>query len=58
LNQRALAEQAGEIEPPEAIVSDMALIAVPPKKQPRVKAPVAMKVRKPARKRHRCASRV
>jgi hypothetical protein len=40
LNRRALREQA------EVVVSDTALVAVPPKKQPRAKAPTAPKAKK------------
>jgi hypothetical protein len=44
LNRRALREQADQVEQSEALASDTASVAIPPKKRP--KAPAAPKVKK------------
>jgi hypothetical protein len=46
LNRRALRKQADGIEQSEVVVSESALVAVPPKKQRRAKAPASPKVKK------------
>ena len=46
LNRRALREQADQVEQSEALTSDTAVVAIPPKKPPKTKAPAAPKVKK------------
>jgi len=46
LNRRALREQARQVEGSEAIASDTALVAVPPKGHPKARKPAVPKVRK------------
>ena len=46
LNRRALREQADQVEQSEALTSDTAVVAIPPKKLPKTKAPAAPKVKK------------
>ena len=55
LGRRALREQSDQVEQIEAPVSDMAVVAAPPKKQRKLKTPAAPKVRTPRAKRHRPA---
>ncbi len=46
LNQRASREQVDQVKQSEALVSDTARVAVPPKKQPKAKTPAAPKLKK------------
>ena len=51
LNRRALREQADQVEQSEALTSDTAVVAIPPEKPPKTKAPAAPKVKKPRAKK-------
>ena len=46
LNRRALREQTDQVEQSEALASDTAVVAIPPKKPPKTRAPAAPKVKK------------
>ena len=46
LNRRALREQADQVQASEAVAPNTALVAVPPKKLSKAKAPAVPKVKK------------